>query len=474
MILILFNTVVENYCKRSNELNFMMLKLNNITDKNFVNIKNYKYHKSILIFLSKINNSLYKSTRPLSIKKTKYKFINRNLWQKFINKYWQETIFISKPNLLSDNYINQLKTKGLSIYSNSDYKNFLLEFSKALLSGKVQVCMNNNIINPSLFIYNNNTHFKYIWKKSFNLSSNYLVNKQKIIKTRSLLNNRYLKNNILPIFAITNQYNQLVMFESSEKIFLQKNNLSILSNFFNNISSKKIYTGLLFINPEDASEYKQYILSKYSHSTRSSYIQSFIGQLNLYYKLVYSSIYNTEFRLIPDLKEVSELIYKYQYYKNIFFDKNQKYGNNYFQGQPIYLIKSFIATNKNTKNKVVLDYFYNIKKNINHNKYQAVFLNYKTALLAWNQFKEENSYYDLPNKPLLHVSNLENFLKKHDKNDTNVIFVPSFDTYKFIKNKIKLKQTNNINKIFLQNTSYLKNFMTRAFWSLTSRQPINW
>nr|QCI05636.1 hypothetical protein [Cryptopleura ramosa] len=461
MILILFNAVVENYCKRFDEFNV-------------INIKHFKYHRSILIFLSKITNSLSESNRPLLIKRNKYQLINRNLLQKLVNKYWQETIFISKPNVLSDNYINKLKTNGLSIYGSNDYKNFLLEFSKALLNGKVQVCMNNNVIDSSIFIYNNDIHFKYIWKKGFNVSSNYLLNKQKIVKKISLLSNTYIRNSILPIFAITNQYNQLVMFESADKRSLQKNNFSELSMFFNKIYSKKIYTGLLFINPEDASEYQEYISSKYNYSTRSNYIQAFIGQLNLYYKLVYSSIYNTEFRLIPDLKEVSELIYRYQYYKNIYFDQNQKYGKNYFQGQPLYSIKSILATNKNNKTKVLINYSYNIKNKYNINKYQAIFLNYKTALLAWNQFKEENSHYNLPNKPLLHISNLENFLNKHNKDDTNIIFVPSFDTYKFIKNHMKFKKTNNINKIFIRNTLSFKNFMTRALWSLTSRQPINW
>lgn len=474
MILILFNTVVENYCKRSNELNFMMLKLNNITDSNFINIKHFKYHKSILIFLSKINSSLYQSTKPLLIKRQKYKFMQRNLLQKFINKYWQETIFISKSNLLFDNYSNQLNINGLSIYSSNDYKNFLLKFSKALLNGQIQVSMKNNIRGASLLIYDNDIYCKYIWKKRFNLSFNHFSNKQKIRKNKLLLNNSSLKNSILPIFAITNQFNQLVMFESSNKIFLQKSNFNLLSNFFYNICFKKIYTGLLFINPEDAAEYKQYISSKYYDSTRSTYIKSFIGQLNLYYKLVYSAIYNTEFRLIPDLKEVSDLIYKYQYYKNTFFDKNQRYGKNYFQGQPVYIIKPVLSVNKNTKTKVVIYYSYKIKQNHNEKQYKAIFLNYRTAILAWNQFKENNSYYDLPNKPLLYISNLEDFLKINNKDNKNIMFVPSFDTYKFIKNHIKINNTNNIKKILSQNILYINNFIKRAMWSLTSRQPVNW
>lgn len=479
MILILFNTVVESYWKCFNELNFMILKHNHDNDKHLINIKHFKCSRPLLIFLSKFNSSLYQPPKQLLIKDINHRFIYRNLWQKFINKYWQETIFISKPSLLSENYINKLKKSGLSVYTNNDYKNFLIDFSKALLNGKVQVSIDNSNMDTSIFIYANDIYLKYIWRKGLSFPFNNFIKTQQNRYKLPIANNKYIKYNSLPIFAIANQDNQLIMAESSERILSQKNNLSLFSNNFNlslfkEMSSKKVYTGLLFINPEDASEYKEYIISQYYNSSRINNITSFVGQLNLYYQLLYASLSNTEFKLIPDLKEVSELIYKYRYYKNIFFSREQKYGKNYFKGQPIYIIKPISAVNKKTKEKHSLDYFYYINKNHKISKYQAIFLNYKTAIYAWDKFKIENCNYKLPKKPLLYVYNLEEFLKNYKKNDTNIIFVPSSDTYKFIKKNIQLKKINSINKILINNTLYLKNFITKAIWSLTSKHPTNW
>lgn len=464
MILILFNTVIENYLKCLNELNFIIFKLNN-------NSNNNKH------FIS--NNSIHESSKPLFIQQTDYQFIHRNLFQKFINKYWQETIFISKSSLLSESYINKLKTTGLSIYKNNDYKNFLVELSKALLNGKLQISIDDNKTNSDLFKYDNHIYMKYIWRKGLNLSFTNLRHKQAKIDKLDIVSSNKITHHSLPIFAITNESNELIMAESSEEILFHKSFIALCLNWFKislfqNVSDKKKYMGLLFINPEDANEYRQDILYKYSTSSRNSDIKYFIGYLKLYYQLLHASIYNTEFHLIPDLKEVSDLIYKYQHYSHLYFDKSQKYGKNHFQGQPIYLIKSVLAVNKNTQQKDLVNYSYNIKYDSNIQEYQAVFLNYKTALFGWNQFRELHLNYKLPTKPSLYISNLEEFLNNYKTSNKNIIFVPSSDTYQFITQHIKLNKTNKINQLFIQNISYIKNSMIRAMWSLTSRQPTNW
>nr|YP_009295357.1 hypothetical protein BI108_pgp038 [Dasya binghamiae]AOH77369.1 hypothetical protein [Dasya binghamiae] len=485
--MLLLNKISENTYQHLNHFDYSTLTFQN--KKKIINYDRFNKNKIRLILNAKLYKNLHQSSSKLLHDYIDYKFISRNFWNKFINQYWQETIFISLSNPLSDNYINKLKNKGLLIHKGNDYKNFLIEFSKDLINGKIQVLLNQNNnekINISLFIKNNNTYIKYIWRKGiywhiYYIYSKYLLMKNNLSNRSFIFDLKNIVSNSLPIFTVTNQYNKLIMAESAEQILLKKDFLQTLDYWYNSVllnnrSLKKIYTGLLFINPEDALEYKEYIAFKYIKSNNINYPKFFIGKLNLYSRLFNCSSCDKEFRLIPDLKEVSDLIYKYQYNKNIIFDKYQKYGKNHFQGQPIYIINSIVVKNINTNAKEKVDYFYSVSKNSKIIKYKAIFLNYKTAIVAWNKFREEYSHYKLPQYPLLYVSNLETFLKTSDtkKNNNNSIFIPSTKTYLFIK---KYKQTNkqdDIRNILTNKSISIKSFLERVIWSLTSRQPTNW
>nr|YP_009332742.1 hypothetical protein [Membranoptera weeksiae]AHZ94754.1 hypothetical protein [Membranoptera weeksiae] len=456
----------------------------------FENYYQYLNNENTLIFIAKSNKNLYVSSSKL-LNLNKYvesKFISRNFWNKFINQYWQETIFISTTNTLSENYINKLKTNGLSIYKENDYKHFLFSFSKDLINGKIHVSLekdyNREEANIPLVIYKKNKYIKYIWRKGINwhiscLYFKYLSIKNKFLKKIPLIDFTNINVNSLPIFTISNQNNKLIMAESADQILIEKHFLQLIYNWYNvislkNIYLKKLYTGLLFINPEDALEYKDYITYKYLQSSQNNPLKFFIGQFNLYYKLLYSTASSKEFRLIPDLKEVSDFVYKYQYYKNIYCDKQQKYGKNYFQGQPIYIIEPLFIKNINKQKKI--DYFYTFKENNKIINYKAIFLNYETALIAWNKFKAEYSHYKLPKKPCIYVSNLENFIKIYNKTNKNFhfIFVPSPQTYNFIKSQKQFQDKSDLKHMLIDKSLYLKSLCQRFIWSLTSRQPINW
>nr|YP_009391207.1 hypothetical protein [Dipterocladia arabiensis]ARW59351.1 hypothetical protein [Dipterocladia arabiensis] len=486
--MVLLHTIIDNNYKFFNDS-----QLQFIYEKKSVNFNTTNKNKKHVIWIGNLYKNLNQSSTKILNEYVDYKFISRNFWNKFFNQYFQETIFISIANPLSENYISKLKNNGLSVYKGNDYKNFLIDFSKDLINGKIPVLLkssdyNYQKIDKFLIVKNNHTYIKYIWRKGLNwhiyyLYSKYLSIQHNILNKNSWINIKNLELNSLPIFAVTNRHNKLIMAESPDRLLLKKNffqilDLQFLNNIFlsNNNLSKKIYTGLLFINPEDALEYKQYITYKYKQAQNNIDFKFFIGKLNLYSRLLSAPISLKEFRLIPDLQEIGDLIYKYQYNNNISFDKNQKYGKHIFQGQPIYRIKSILAKNINTNKKENLDYYYNVYKNNKTIKYQAVFLNYKTALIAWNRFKEEHPYYKLPKKPLLYVSNLENFLAiyKNDHINSSFIFVPSPKTYNFIKEYKENVQIKNFHYFINNRTLYLQSFIKRLIWSLTSRQPLDW
>nr|YP_009397816.1 hypothetical protein [Sonderella linearis]ARW67002.1 hypothetical protein [Sonderella linearis] len=478
--MILFNFIFldkffDNYYKNNYHYIF---KLSQTQEKyrGIFNLANYRYNYSTMMIVSSKNNT---SNNALQLQEHN-NLITRNFLQKFINDYLQETIFISKLNNLSEVYINKLKSNGLSVYNGNDYKNFLLKFSKALLHGNIQVNINNIDSNNS-FIYKSNNYIKYRWFKLFSLKKFLFCFNNNFISNKLKIYNKNINYKSLPLFALINNSNQIIMSESADKFYLNsiiyklKNKLFYILNI-KSLNNQKNYTGLLFIDPEDAIEYEEYIQAKYIQSTRTSHIHSVTSNINLYLKLLSSSNNNSDFRLMPDLKEISDLVHKYQYNKNILFDANQKYGHKYFQGQPIYLIQPTLVLNKNNNQKKELKYIYPLKKGIMKNNYHLIFLNYKTAINAWEKFRQEYSYYNLPLQPSLLVSNLELFLtQSYFNNNTDyTIFVPSYNTYKFIKKSIKLNKKNNIKKIIINQSLYLKTIVYRLFWSLTTRQPINW
>nr|QCI08666.1 hypothetical protein [Sphondylothamnion multifidum] len=442
-------------------------------------------------FISKLilNKEILFVSKNLQSPTKNHKFMSRNFWQKFINKYWQETIYLSISSNESEIYINKLRSNGLSVYKANEYKHFLTEFNKALISGNILVSLN-NVTSNNIRLLNNKTYLKYIWHKKLYLSFSYLRNLKNIFTiSRHLASQRNkVTYNSLPLFNIINDSNRIIIAESGEQALLNNNLLILLIQHYKNIflaspKNKKIYTSLFFVNAEDAKEYKRHIENKYLKSSRSNYLKLFISPLYFYYNLLNLSSQNIDFHIIPDLQEISNLVYKYQYYRNIIFFKDQKYGKNYFKGQPIYLIEPVTAKHKFLKEKKLINYSYTNNLKITLKNYKAAFLNYDTAKLAWKKFQEKYHDYILPSEPILQVYNLEDYLglyisdssnisKKHQA-DSNVILVPSLETYMFIRNNLIAKNKYMFKEALKGHLLFIKQLVKRIVWSLTSRQPIN-
>jgi len=484
---ILIQRVFDNYLIHDSSL------LNNHKEDNYylklVDRRNFLYvEKKQSTYVSKAynkqnflaNSILHTSNRY------NYRLISRNFFIKFMNQFWQETIFLSISNPLSESYIDKLKVHGLSINS-QEYKNFLAEFSKGLISGRIKITFNN--LDTQTLKTNNVTSLKYVWKKGLNLSwpnkESYLASLCTNRRFPNKLQQNILKNlskNQLPLFSVINNFNQIILSESSDEILIKKNILDYIyqwySKYFLNIDSNKVnYQGLFFISSKDAEEYKEYIQHKYKSSNESKNLKIFATKLQLYYKLVRSKFNYIEFRLIPDLVELGQFVSKYQYYNHIKIHSNQHCTKNAFQGQPIYFIEPILAINNKTKKIEFIKYTYPYKKLNQQLDYKAVFMNYKTAMLAWQKFRQQMFIYDLPIKPKLTTYNLESFIKQCEFNpqiDTEtILFVPSIESYLYVKNKIQLNIKINWIQRLMNNYSSLKLISQRMLWSLTSRQPTN-
>jgi len=475
----IFYTISKNYYKYIDKLDFQLFALSNHYK---VKTSNYNKYNNRPIFISKLSNKLLNKTID-------YRFVSRNFWNKLVNQYWQEIVFISTANKISDDYTNRLKLQGFLTYQGNYQKKFLSDFNRDLIQGKIELDLVKNSKENEIPFHKqkSSTYLKYIWRKGlnwyiYNVYKYYLVLKKSFSDKKSIsltaLNKKADFHN-LPIFMLLNQNNRIIISESPDQIFLKKNTLNLFHSWYNqhvikNVVQKKAYLGLLFINFKDASEYKDYITSKYInfYNHKYSFLKLCASQMNTYYRLIYSYAYNTEFRLIPDLKEVSSLIKKYQYYRHIILDKDQLIGNNYFQGQPVYIIQPIHTKDLKFNNPEKVDYFYNVYRNNKLIQYKAVFFNYNTAINAWHKFKFDYPYYNLPNKPNLYVSNLEKFMKTLvEKDISHYVFIPSLETYHFIKYYKYSKK--NIHDSF---GNYLVNIKSQAkqiFYSLLSKYPIS-
>nr|YP_010198370.1 hypothetical protein LK148_pgp140 [Gracilaria pachydermatica]UAD86786.1 hypothetical protein [Gracilaria pachydermatica] len=436
-------------------------------------------HLYSLLFAKNVFSSGYDPHTP-SMSRS---LVSRPFVGKLINKYWQEKIFLSVSGTYSEKYTNQLKLEGILIYKN-EQKKFLLDFSRALLSGRIETCLNFGKVNSS-----NNQYISYIWKKGFNfpLPKNWifsLFNQDSVsLNKNELTFINHLQNQPLPLFTITNNLNQIILADSSEK---NTGNLNVVDKiykwycgkFMTNYRELPLYYGLFFVHPTDAIEYANYIKSQHNTSNKTNQFTLFSSNLSTYYKLNRINIKNLQFRLIPDLEEISRLLYRYKHYRNLKFYKYQKYSKSFFQGQPIYMIEPFFAYNRKTNKMQLLNYYY--KPNIDDNiiEYRAIFTNYETMLRAWCQFRRTKTDYKIPSKPKVFVYNLEDFIRTHEYNHEiktrNILFIPSKKSYNFIKHYRFVKNKNKIQRIFSNKFLGFKILSQRIIWSLTSRQPIYW
>nr|WCH55296.1 hypothetical protein [Hypnea brasiliensis] len=471
----------------------------NVSYINFISsmiTKKYNYYNYIAMVetrdnienLFKIKNNhdyFYSNIKNLA----NQKLASRNFMVKLLNAYWQETIFISKSNILSNNYSNQLKSDGLAVYKNQ-YKKFLADFSKALSLGRIKVIFSNSDKDDQI----NNVldhEIKYIWKKGLNgfipqnlLSLLFEYNHKRVYNNKrlKLLDNLHLK--YFPLFTVVNNSSQMIIAESSDELIYKKNLLDKLYqwcfynfSFYSNNQPK--YQGLVFINPYDASEYKRYIEYKDKSINKQSNLSILPCNLNFYYQLFYQLSSRIQFYLIPDLKELGELIHAYQYKHNISFHKKQKYNQHSFQGQPIYLIKPLMVKNKKNNQIELVKYNYSFNKKLNNTINEYVFFNYDVVLFAWRKFLKDNISYNLPNQPSVLVYNLEDFVDDNsNRYDQNLylkscIFIPSKESFDFLKSNWFLKSQKTTYENFMYNITAIKTIINRVIWSLTSKQPVN-
>jgi len=261
----------------------------------------------------------------------------------------------------------------------------------------------------------------------------------------------------VPLFTVSNKLGQMVISELPQEF---KSKQKIISYVSDERNTQYLYHGWFFINHKDAEEYMAHISQVYGLKKNS--LKIFTCNISTLYKIMSKFNHKIEFRLIPDLQEISKLIKQYRYLKNISFDSKQQYSKKSFNGQPIYIF--------NQEDADSYDY---ISKNNKKDTYNLAFTNYHTAISAWNKLNYKLLNKQKSNTPSLIVYNLEDFVSNNFnyKSKNKLLLVPSEESYTFTK-KYQLRRNLDIVYNTISNRmSSLELWSKRILWSLTSRQP---
>ena len=378
--------------------------------------------------------------------------------KKVLNTLWSQDVFLSLNNKSWNKYTVQLNSLNINKGENA-YKSLLAKFSKSLFDGSIQVSLTSHIHHShSSFFTIQYFCARFLQLQSLKIQGVFQksVYRKKMSEIQNLFNET-IKLDHVPLFAISNHLGQMIIAEPPTDLTITNyiKPSSITKTYYSNI-----YHGFFFANYEDAQEYLAYIVRYYN--LKGDNLKIFACNASTFYKVMHKFDNSICFKLIPDLKEVSSLIKQYRYSRHLSFDKRQKFGKNFFQGQPVYLVK---------KGNNILSHTISQENEKEHN---LLFMNYQDAIRVYKKIRDKNLLTS-SKKITLVAYNLECFirdqLKAENSYSSPFFVIPARNTYTLTKES----QLKNFGQLFrsnyLETVSSINLWSKRIFWSLTSKKP---
>lgn len=245
------------------------------------------------------------------------------------------------------------------------------------------------------------------------------------------------------------------------------------------ILSSPIKKGFVFFNPQDASEYIASVKKQSPRiAERYSPLRVFPINLGLAYKWNRTASPRVQFRFIPDVKEVGDLVNRYQYHKNVTIHPSQVITKDEFKGVPIYMIEPVTIQDEGKKVKVDLSY----KRTAPNKQNVMVFTSLNSLYKTWEKFSIKHSRLRLPKQPIVQVYNLEDYLLDCETLLTsqckNFRIVPSTDSYDFMAKKGHQNKKSIISHYYnyklMPMAKKLNLWYRYCFWSVTSSRRPDW
>jgi hypothetical protein len=284
----------------------------------------------------------------------------------------------------------------------------------------------------------------------------------------------------IPIYTVVNGYNEIVI--ASPRSMPPKNSIEWLyDKYYDHFLWKEdkgsVSLGLFFVNKEDAETYLQEVCKKDPKGAEEIGLNVKAVGLDTFYELNRTSKPRMQAKLIADLEEIDLLLNEYNYNKLLSFHPKQKYKKQWFQGNPIYLIKINESVSKLNKNKFTLSK-YDFDNELNNDKKILLFKR-DDAYKVWSLYRLRNKELNLPEKPHLEIYNLENYLLDLEKANVNLtqqtIFVPPYDSYmhsKQLVQELQLRTDMSVRKTIDQYVATkiksLQRFYKGMIWLVTS------
>lgn len=240
-----------------------------------------------------------------------------------------------------------------------------------------------------------------------------------------------------------------------------------------------ITKGFVFFSSQDAQEYINSATEQSPRiAERYSPLRVFPINLGLAYKWNRTSPPRLQFRFVPDIKEMGDLVYKHQYKKNVKIHPSQFITKDEFKGVPVYTIEPIIVQNEGKKIKIDLSYD---RKSSNEHELM-IFTSLDSLYDTWEKFCVRHSQLRLPKQPVVQVYNLEDYLSDCEVMLTdqckNFRVIPSSDTYNFTSKKGHQNKNSIISYYYnyklMPVAKRLSLWSRYLFWSLTTSRRPDW
>lgn len=329
--------------------------------------------------------------------------------------------------------------------------------------------------------YNNKVCIKYKWQKGLNLLLPHQIHS---LSTRSSNNSFPDKNQELiinnlksfPVFAVKNGFHEILLGKSSYDC--KKNWRSYLYDIYvdtflahKNVNPASL--GFFFFNPNDALEFENTVFSRYPYNAAELEVKT--TPISIHHAYILNRTINSkiQFKFVPDLEEIVKLLKTYKYENKIQFHQKQVHGKDFFQGQPIYMVKPEWL---NKKHQISVIEAYNKTFNASSSKSIIIYTSRDAAYKGWEKFINKNPSMRLPKKPPLLVYNFEKFIldceSASSKASTDFTIITNHDSYMFCD---KFNSSHNVNTSVeaLYNklktkTLFIKIWIKRILWSVTT------
>nr|BBK20410.1 hypothetical protein CcuCCAP97952_p151 [Cryptomonas curvata] len=275
----------------------------------------------------------------------------------------------------------------------------------------------------------------------------------------------------VPVYTVVNKQNELVT--ASTREYKNSHSLDWIQSKYNEIffweyDEGSVSINLFFMNKEDAASYLHEICKKEPKEAENLGLKIKTIGLDVFYKLNRTSAPKTQNRLVGDLKEIDVLLTKYSSESTCTIHPKQKYSRDWFQGNPIYVLKF----HKNLRDKTITPYSFQ-----DSCEKKLIFFSKEDAIKAWKVFLMKKSQLSLNTTPSIEIYNLENFLIDLENAPDNLLelsFIPPYKSYTELKsqNNQKFVLKSSFTQEYLYKTKlYMKSlerFYKGVIWLFTS------